>query len=78
MYIPFDDNSGEQYEIHAIKEDMDSGDGIVLTLNRKACEAFEQVFAQLKNEPNGAHIHLGYDQDEPQGPGFKIVVQETD
>jgi hypothetical protein len=37
-----------------------------------ACLAFARLFAQLA-EYHG-HVHLGYDQDEPQGPGFRIEV----
>lgn len=75
MKIPFDNNSGEKYELELIPEEMDSGDGAVLTLNAKACTAFAEMFVQLSSAPEGSHIHLGYDDSEPQGPGFRLVLR---
>jgi hypothetical protein len=77
MEIPFDNNSGEKYVLNVVPGDIESGDGVVLTVNKKACEAFAQLFSQLAKEPDGAHIHLGYDESEPQGPGFRLVRNDN-
>ena len=76
MYIPFDNNTGEKYEIRICQDDIATGDGVVLVLNKKACLAFSELFATLASESNNGHVHLGYDQDEPQGPGVRIEVFE--
>ncbi|WP_456294882.1 hypothetical protein M1D72_05825 [Vibrio sp. AK197] len=77
MKIPFDNNSGEKYTLDVVPNEIESGDGVVITLNQKACEAFAQLFSQLAKEPNGAHIHLGYDESEPQGPGVRLVRNDN-
>lgn len=74
--IPFDNNSGELYKIEIAISEIESGDGVVLTLNRKACESFAKLFFTLAQEENCGHIHLGYDESEPQGPGLRIVVSD--
>ena len=76
MDIPFDNNAGEKYTLTIAVAEIESGDGIVLNLNKKACESFSKLFADLANSEEGNHIHLGYDESEPQGPGFRIVVDE--
>jgi hypothetical protein len=73
MEIPFDNNTGEKYSLSIIESEIENGDGVVLELNRKACESFATLFTALaKGEQS--HIHLGYDESEPQGPGFRIVL----
>ncbi len=42
MKIPFDNNSGEKYTLDVVPNEIESGDGVVITLNQKACEAFAQ------------------------------------
>ena len=74
MKIPFDNNSGEKYELELYPDEMESGDGAVLTLNSQACRAFAELFVQLSKEPEGSHVHLGYDESELQGPGFRLVL----
>lgn len=77
MEIPFDNNSGEKYVLNVVPSDIETGDGVVLIVNKKACEAFAQLFSQLAKEPDGVHIHLGYDESEPQGPGFRLVRNDN-
>ena len=77
MEIPFDNNSGEKYTLDIVPNEIEAGDGVVINLNRKACEAFAQLFSQLAKEPDGTHIHLGYDESEPQGPGFRLVRNDN-
>ena len=77
MKIPFDNNSGEKYTLDIVATDIETGDGVVLTLNKKACEAFVQIFLELAVSEDGTHVHLGYDETEPQGPGFRLVLSEN-
>ena len=77
MYIPFDSNTGETYSFEIIQEAIDTGDGIVLKLNKKACLAFAELFTTLANESECSHVRLGYDQNEHQGPGFRIEIIDT-
>ena len=76
MEVPFDVNSGEKYTLDILVENIETGDGVVLTLNKKACEAFAHLFTQLAQFERGTHIHLGYDESVPQGPGFRIVLND--
>jgi hypothetical protein len=76
MEIPFDTNSGEKYLLEICENEIDSGDGIVLSLNRKACIAYANIFQSLADQEDGHHIHLGYDHDTPEGPGFRVVLNE--
>jgi len=77
MYIPFDNNTGETYSLEIDQEAIETGDGIVLKLNKKACLAFAELFTTMAKEVNCSHVHLGYDQNEPQGPGFRIEIIDT-
>ena len=77
MILPFDNNTGEKYTIEIIGSEIETGDGIVFKLNRKACESFAHLFFQLSKEPNGSHVHLGYDESEPQGPGLRLVLNDN-
>jgi len=72
IVIDFDNDPSAKYTITVHPEDHADGDGIVLLLNRAACVAFARLFAQLAERDS--HVHLGYDQSEPQGPGFRIEV----
>ncbi len=76
MKIPFDDNTGEKYTLEISLDDIDTGDGVILELNKKACEAFSQLFLSLSESEEDTHIHLGYDESEPQGPGWRIIVRD--
>ncbi|WP_139339051.1 hypothetical protein [Marinobacter lutaoensis] len=77
MEIPFDNNSGEKYVIDVVTSDIETGDGVVLTLNKKACEAFAKIFSELAKGSDGTHVHLGYDESEPQGPGLRLVLSDN-
>lgn len=77
MKIPFDHNSAEKYSLDIIASDIETGDGVVFTLNKKACEAFAKIFLELAESEDGTHLHLGYDETEPQGPGFRLVLSEN-
>ncbi len=77
MEIPFDNNTGEKYSLDISVEDIDSDDGVTLTLNRAACLSFAKLFSDLAKTENDTHLHLGYDESEPQGPGFRVVLSEN-
>ena len=77
MEIPFDNNTGEKYSWEINVSEIETGDGVVLKLNKKACESFSKLFATLGELNEETHIHLGYDEDEPQGPGLRIIVSEN-
>lgn len=77
MEIPFDNNTGEKYFLDISVEDIDSGDGVTLTLNRQACLSFAKLFSDLAKAEIDTHFHLGYDESEPQGPGFRVVLSEN-
>jgi len=78
MEIPFDNNIGEKYSIKICTDEIDTGDGVQLTLNKKACLSFSKLFATLAEYPeDDSHIHLGYDESEPQGPGFRITLNKN-
>jgi hypothetical protein len=76
MKIPFDNNSGEIYKLEIAVSEIENGDGVVLTLNRKACESFAALFLAMASEKSCEHVHLGYNESQPQGPGFRIIVSE--
>ena len=77
MHIPFDNNTGEKYSFSIEIEEIETGDGIVLTLNRKACQSFADLFAALASFEEASHIHLGYDHGVPQGPGVRIEIIDS-
>lgn len=76
MNVPFDNNSGERFSFDVNEGEIDAGDGIVLVLNRKACESFAKLFTSLAESEESTHLHLGYDHECPQGPGFRIEVND--
>ena len=74
MEIPFDQpGSAAKYEIDFRVKDAASGDGIILAANREGLLALAETLRQLAKSESG-HLHLGYDETEPHGPGFRIVV----
>jgi len=78
LEIPFDNNTGEKYVLEILENEIESGDGVVLKLNKRACIAFSEIFKQLANsESTETHIHIGYDEEEPQGPGFRIELSDS-
>ncbi len=79
LVIPFDNpDSCARYEIDVHVEDIDSGDGVVLAVNREACLALAQLFQQLGNqEEDNIHVHLGYTEEVPQGPGWRVVLTNS-
>jgi hypothetical protein len=76
MEIPFDNNTGEKYTLDVDEENIETGDGVVLVLNKKACVAFAKLFTTLAETDGCSHLHLGYDHDCPMGPGFRIEVND--
>lgn len=76
MKIPFDNNSGEIYTLEIAVSEIESGDGVVLTLNRKACESFAALFLAMASAESCEHVHLGYNESQPQGLGLRIIVSE--
>ena len=78
MEIPFDQpNSWARYEIDFYPEQAAAGDGIVLAANREGLLALAETLRQLAETEPENHLHLGYDEEEPQGPGFRIVFNST-
>jgi hypothetical protein len=75
LIVDFDDCDDARYEVALRPDEHDTGDGIVLSANRQACLAFARLFAQLAER--GGHVHLGYSDEEPPGPGLRIVVNDT-
>ena len=73
--IDFDNNSEARYEATIREADAKTGDGLVVSATREACLAFARTFAQLSER--GGHVHLGYSDEEPQGPGIRIVVNSS-
>ena len=74
--VPFDNEPDAKYEIEVFPDDIDLGDGVVLALNRQACIAFAKLFVQL-SEQSEMHLHLGWDNEAPQGPGIRIVRNDN-
>ena len=54
-----------------------TGDGIVLAANREGLLALAEAFRRLAETEPDKHLHLGYDEQEPQGPGFRIVLNSS-
>ena len=78
MEIPFDQlNSLAKYEIDFFSEHAASGDGIVLAANRQGLLALAETLHQLAKAEPESHLHLGYNEQEPQGPGFRIVLNSN-
>ena len=79
MQIPFDQpNSNAKYEIDLRPDQAESGDGIIVVANREGLLALAETFRQLaeSSEPVN-HLHLGYSEEAPQGPGFRVTLSQT-
>ena len=78
LIIPFDQpDSMAKYQIEINVDQIETGDGVVLVGNQAAFLALSQVFAQLALDySEGSHLHLGYTEEEPQGPGWRIVSNQ--
>jgi hypothetical protein len=74
--IPFDNEPEAKYEIEVFPDEIETGDGVVLALNRQACIAFAKLFVQLSEQPE-MHLHLGWDNDAPEGPGIRIIRNDS-
>lgn len=74
--VDFDNDAAARYEINVRPDDAATGDGVVLVVSPRACTSFARLFAQL-GEGKASHVHLGYTEDEPQGPGFRIAVDPS-
>lgn len=72
-------NDATKYEIDFFPADAELGDGIVLALNKAACLEFAKIFAQLATNETltSTHLHFGYTNEVPQGPGFRIELTQS-
>ena len=79
MRIAFDQpDSKAKYEIDLYPDEAEAGDGIVLVANREGLLALADVFQQLAASTHPSnHLHLGYTEEQPQGPGFRIVLDPS-
>ena len=78
MLIPFDQkDSKAKYEFVIDSAEAETGDGIILNANREALLAFAELFRDLASHDGEVHIHLGYTEEDPQGPGFRIVANNS-
>ena len=74
--VDFENDAAARYEILLRPDDTETGDGVVLIASPRACTAFARLFEQL-GEERTSHVHLGYTEEEPQGPGFRIAVEAS-
>jgi hypothetical protein len=74
--VDFDNDAAARYEILVCPDDVATGDGVVLVASPRACTSFARLFAQL-SEGKASHVHLGYTEEESQGPGFRIAVDPS-
>ena len=79
LTIPFDQPDSQAcYEIDINPQAIENGDGVVLAVNREACLALSCIFQQLATmQEESFHLHLGYTEQNPQGPGWRIVVNQN-
>ena len=79
MQIPFDQpNSNAKYEVDLRPDQAESGDGIILAANREGLLALAETFRQLaESSESVTHLHLGYSEEVPQGPGFRVTLNPT-
>ena len=75
LLVDFDNDPSAKYEVALRPHDAELGDGVVITLNRKACLSLARLFAQLADHQG--HVHIGYTEEESGGPGVRIVVDEA-
>jgi hypothetical protein len=74
LLVDFENDSSARYQVVLQPQEAQTGDGVIITLNRNGCLALARLFAQLSDK--GGHVHIGYTDDEPQGPGVRIVVDD--
>lgn len=74
--VDFDNDAAARYEILVHPDDAATGDGVILIASPRACTSFARLFSQLA-EGKASHVHLGYTEEEPQGPGFRIAVEPS-
>lgn len=74
--IPFDSGDAGRYELEVYPEQVESGDAVVLALDRAACRSFAEIFSQLAEGryAEGYHVHFGWDEGDISGPGLRIVL----
>jgi hypothetical protein len=79
LFIPFDqDASDAKYQIAIRPNDWEAGDSVILAVNREACKSFSDIFNQLAScKVDNFHLHIGCTEEEPQGPGWRIIVNEN-
>jgi hypothetical protein len=79
MFIPFDQpDSVGRYELVLSPLTAELGDGVILAANRDGFRALAEILVQLADSAaEHVHIHLGYNEQEPAGPGFRLVLTPT-
>lgn len=78
MVITFDQpNSLARYDIDFYPEHAAAGDGIILAANREGLLALAETLRQLAGMDPDNHLHLSYNEQEPQGPGFRVVLNSS-
>lgn len=76
LIIPFDQpNFAGKYEFVLDSANADLGDGLVLYADRESLLAFAALFQQLASQSEPTHVHIGYTEQEPQGPGVRIALR---
>ncbi|MES2468177.1 MAG: hypothetical protein V4675_12800 [Verrucomicrobiota bacterium] len=78
--VPFDNGEAGKYEFQIYPHDADTGDAVVLSVDREACRSLAKIFGQLSSGTykDGYHIHLGWDETDTQAPvGLRIVLSDT-
>ena len=76
IMVPFDNPPAGKYEIEVDTDNIENGDGVILKLDKDACLSFAKIFGSLAlgSKKSGYHVHLGYDEKTPEGPGFRIKL----
>jgi hypothetical protein len=78
LTVPFDQpNFTGRYEFVLDPSRAENGDGVLLYADQEALLAFATLFQQLAAPHAPTHVHLGYTEQEPQGPGVRIILCET-
>ena len=78
--VPFDNGKAGKYEFQIYPDDADTGDAVVLSVDRQACRSLAKIFGQLSSGSydDGYHVHLGWDETDTQAPvGLRIVLSDT-
>ena len=77
LFVPFDQPNFEgRYELVFDALHAEDGDGLLLFADRAALLAFAALFQELAAQRAPTHVHLGYTEQDPQGPGLRIVLCE--